>query len=320
MTQSTNVLENRPVIAEHPLTENSYIFLTKQIAILYKKTNDWIQNRMPGAVIYGESRMGKSTAIRYLMASLKATWGNKANFYSMITKTDLRLTDKTFFEGMLRAVGHPEISKGTITDKRNRLTNLLIARASSTNTRKIVFFIDEAQKLTDTHFDFYMDISNELDANGIALISILVGQSELLKKRGSLKGYRDMIRNRFFLESCEFQGLLTKGDFQLCLNQYDKELKYPTNSDWSFTRYYFPEQFNSGFRLTNYTDIIYDSFWKIQQKYHLTSFEQVPMQYLVNFIRVLLIEYGIDGENCWDLSEKQISDAIKKGLYEQWLN
>ena len=304
----------------HPVDDGGYIFLTNQAAIMNKKINVWIRNRIPGAIIYGKPRLGKTKAISYNIRVLSEQWGTRANFYYMTTATYSNITENIFFEEMLRSIGQPETRKGTVVEKRIRLNRFLIGKASLTGAKKIIFFIDEAQRLTEKQYDLLMDIYNELYANGITLTTILVGQIELQKKRRSFYGYKDMIRERFMTELHEFYGILDLADLKLCLQQYDQALTFPENSGWTFTRYYFPNQFENNFRLANYAQLIFDTFWKIQQAHNLTTFQQIPMQYFTLFVEDMLREYGIEGLNCWELSSDNIHDAILMTGYEATLS
>lgn len=44
---------------------------------MYKTVFQWIEERMPGAIIYGRPRLGKTRAITYLMNCLPQDFGKK---------------------------------------------------------------------------------------------------------------------------------------------------------------------------------------------------------------------------------------------------
>lgn len=320
----TNLLENavQPQIPDfsHPIEDGEYIFLTNEAGIMNRKINTWIRNRIPGAIIFGKPRLGKTKAINYNLRVLTEKWGSRANFYYMTTATYTNITERIFFEEMLRSVGQPEIQKGTVVEKRNRLNRFLIGKACITNARKIIFFIDEAQRLSEKQYDLLMDIYNELNDNGITLTTILVGQIELQKKRMSFYGYKDMIRERFMTELHEFHGIVDFENLKFCLRQYDQELEFPEGSGWTFTRYYFPGQFENGFRLAKYTKMIFSVFWEIQQAHDATTFQQIPMQYFTLFVEYLLREYGVEGLNRHEFSSDDIRTAIVMTGYESTLS
>lgn len=319
MVDINQVIYDRPKLSEfaHPINDGSYIFITNEVAKMYQKINLWINNRVPGAIIYGRPRLGKTSAIRYVMFVLKEKWGSQANFYSMTTNYYSKLTERIFFEELLKSVGHEEVTKGTVVEKRRRLINYLVGKASITSAKKVVFFLDEAQRLTEKHYDLLMDIYNELYANNITLTTILVGQPELRLTRKSYYGYKDMIRERFMLETHEFFGIKGKEDLYLCLKQYDEELCYPEDTDWTFTKYYFPKQFDKGFRIKNYTNEILNQFTDIQNKYGISTFLNIPMQFFTLMIEYILKNFGVEGENLWELDSDNLKAALDSSGYER---
>jgi|SRR5690625_2840488 len=63
---SNNV--DRPLIpkSSHPIETGRYLLATNEIEKLYGKIQQCLNNRFPGAIIYGRPRLGKTRAIKYL--------------------------------------------------------------------------------------------------------------------------------------------------------------------------------------------------------------------------------------------------------------
>lgn len=60
-------LPGRPVAKErHPLSTRTYRVATAAIEHCWQLVSKCLQYRIPGALIYGESRLGKTYAIEYL--------------------------------------------------------------------------------------------------------------------------------------------------------------------------------------------------------------------------------------------------------------
>ena len=57
-------------IADHPLHDRRYRLPTPPIEALYALISDALDRRRPGVMVYGRSRLGKTTAIAYLEALL----------------------------------------------------------------------------------------------------------------------------------------------------------------------------------------------------------------------------------------------------------
>ncbi|PGR02366.1 AAA family ATPase, partial [Bacillus cereus] len=64
--------------------------------------------------------------------------------------------ENSFFEDLLLAVGHSSAIQGKANVKRMRLLRFLVERADSSSINKVVFFIDDAQRLVEMHYDWLM--------------------------------------------------------------------------------------------------------------------------------------------------------------------
>lgn len=115
---------------------------------------------------------------------------------------------------------------------------------------RVSFFIDDAQRLVEIHYDWLMDLYNDLDHYGITLTTILVGQKELVHQRSAfISGDKFQIVGRFMSHEYQFKGIENLNNLRICLTGYDDYCEYPTNSNWSFTKYFFSESFTRGYRL-----------------------------------------------------------------------
>lgn len=59
----------------------------------------------------------------------------------------------------------------------------MLEQGERSQMRRIMLIIDEAQRLTEYHYNWLMDIYNDLDYEKISMTVISVGQSELLARR-----------------------------------------------------------------------------------------------------------------------------------------
>lgn len=57
----------RPLFdGQHPIESGNYHIATNEILNLYNVINKWIKNRLPGGIVYGRPRLGKTRAIEYM--------------------------------------------------------------------------------------------------------------------------------------------------------------------------------------------------------------------------------------------------------------
>lgn len=168
----------------HPIETGRYLIATNEIGRMYDKVSQWIDNRSPGGIIYGRPRLGKSRAINYLMHILPNDYDHIPVFF--IQGRQYRIpNENVFFQDLLRDVGHELALKGKANIKRDRLVRFLIERGEQSVQHRLILFIDDAQRLHEFHYNWLMDIHNELDRAGLSMTVILVGQKELLHQRSA---------------------------------------------------------------------------------------------------------------------------------------
>lgn len=311
---------SRPYIPKgtHPIETGKYLISTNEIDRMYQTVIRWIENRIPGAIIYGRPRLGKTRAITYLINCLPQDFGEKMPIYHIRCRKYKNPNENTFFEDLLNSVGHSIISSGKPNMKRTRLIRFLVERADFSGNNKIVFFIDDAQRLVEIHYDWLMDIYNELDHYGITLSTILVGQKELVHQRSAfINGEKFQIVGRFMSQEYQFKGIETLNDLRICLMGYDDNSEYPSNSNWSFTKYFFSESFTRGYRLQHSAEELLEIFIDLRREYGLPQKIEIPMQYVTLTIEYALKRFGENGLNLQMLERTHWKEAIDNSGYIQ---
>ena len=172
---SNNITQNFDITElERYLGSIKYTIPTKSIMDLQHKVEEWISMNDCGAIIYGESRTGKTRAIRYISTHLKEKYGTQLPIYTLCA-TDHISTQKTFYSSLLTAIGHEDAHKGTAVQMRQRIVNRIIVNALDTKYRRAILFVDEAYLLHDKEYLWLIDIYNELNLNDILFTVFLFG-------------------------------------------------------------------------------------------------------------------------------------------------
>lgn len=298
----------------HPIETGRYLIGTEEINRLYEVVTQWIENRSPGGIIYGRPRLGKSRAISFLMHILPADYNNRLSIYDLSSYQSKSPTERSFYEDLLSGVGHDLAFKGSTSEKRVRLTRYLIEQGIRLENRRIVFFMDDAQRLSELQYNCLMDIYNDLDKAGIQLTFILVGQPELIHQRSAfIRTKKTQIVGRFMSQDHEFTGIQNLEDLKYCLTSFDQESEYPIGSGWSFTRNYFPEAFNDGHRLENEVTNLFELLKECASSAGLRKID-IPMQYLMLTIEYVYKRFGANTGNYWPTIE-QWRRAIESSGY-----
>ncbi|WP_164219784.1 ATP-binding protein [Virgibacillus sp. YIM 98842] len=302
----------------HPIETGKYLISTNEIDRMYQTVIKWIENRTPGAIIYGRPRLGKTRAISYLLNYLPHDFGENTPIYHIRCRKYKNPNENFFFEDLLNAVGHSIITTGKSNMKRTRLLRFLVERADFSGNNKIIFFIDDAQRLVEINYDWLMDLYNDLDHYGITLTTILVGQKELVHQRSAfISGEKFQIVGRFMSQEYQFKGITSLNDLKICLMGYDDYCEYPTNSNWSFTKYFFSDSFIRGYRLQHSAEELFQVFVDLRREYGLPHKVEIPMQYVTLTIEYALKRFGNNGLDVTTIEKSHWEEAINNSGYIQ---
>ena len=301
-----NVLEQR-----HPVATTHYVIPTRAIEALYDNVHEWVDNRCPGAIVYGTQRMGKSTAIKVLKKGLLHHWPGLF-LTNLLCNTHRTPSEGVFFEDLLRGAGHSMFSSGSPSAKRQRLTEFLVEKAEFGGESRVVLFADDAQKLSEIQYNWLMDLHNDLHARDVDLIVLLVGQPQLLDQQRAFKQLKKMqIVGRFMVHATEFKGLRSAEDTGRSLRSYDEESEFPLGSGCSFTQFYFPHAWKEGWRLQSHAQAFWDAFQHCGIEARTGPVREVPMQYFCRTVEHILRRHG-DGGAWVDLSDLIFRDAVRR--------
>ena len=280
----------RPIATErHPLNNRTYRVATTAIEDCWQLVSRCLQYRIPGALIYGESRLGKTYAIEYLRMLIHRERPEIPTFHVQSEHTTSR-SEGVFFTRLLRSVRHPEPDSGRNAGKRRALHDRLRDIAEAQSSSLIVFFCDEAQRYSLHEYEWLRDVHDELAQCGVRLTTFLVGQERLCEQRARFQESGDThIVKRFMVETLHFRGIRSAVDAATCLKSYD-EHAYPVGSDWSFTRYYYPHAFEAGLRLETSAHFLWDAFSQAHQHAGLAGSVEIPMEYFSRAVEAILLD------------------------------
>ena len=176
MSTVPKFIRPRVALGTHPIETGDYIIATPPVCRLYDTVKGWIEDRVPGAMIVGKQRFGKTWASKYLVQALAQDCG--VPLFGIVCRTCRLSNENAFWEDLLSGVGHA-ITTGKPKAKRDRLTEFLAERARANNKKRVVLLLDEAQKLHEIHYHWLVDLHNALDKRSVATTWLLFGQEEL---------------------------------------------------------------------------------------------------------------------------------------------
>lgn len=266
----------RPIIEpySHPVEKSDYVICTHATNQMLLEISEWVDMKLPGGMVYGHPRFGKSTAIKYVSSELRNKFNGTLPVLRFSCKPHEIRTEKMFYEELLTSFGHGFPMKGNLLEKRNRLVEYMQSISLKNPHKRLVFIIDESQHLVRLHYDILIGIYNDLDEVRIKPTFVLVGQNELSARRNTyveMKAFQ--IIGRFMVNFHKFKGISRPEHMQICLHAYDENSEFPAGSECSYTQFFFPVAYRHGWRLTSQTKHIWDAFNEAREKAKLQSSE-----------------------------------------------
>lgn len=301
----------RPVAKErHPLTTRTYRVATTAIEDCWLVVSRCLQYRIPGALIYGESRLGKTYAIEYLRMLIHRERPEIPTFHVQAEHKSSR-SEGAFFSNLLRAVRHPEPDIARNSRKRKALHDRLRDVAEAQGSSMVVFFCDEAQRYSLHEYEWLRDVHDELAQCGVRLTTFLFGQDRLCEQRARFQDSGDtQIVKRFMVETLRFRGIRSALDAATCLKSYDDHA-YPSDSQWSFTRYYYPYAFDAGLRLEMGAHLLWNAFALAHKHAALAGEVEIPMEYFSRAVEAILLDGLLHDAVDFQLTEKHWATVVQ---------
>lgn len=305
-------------IGTHPIEQGHYLIPTKEVLRLMEAMSRIVSNRLPGMIIYGRPRLGKTSAVKFAIENLPTQIGSPLPILVANCNAYRVPSEEKFFLDMLNDFKFPFPAKRKPAEMRRQIVNLMLEKAEKSKQRRIILVMEEAHRLTEFHYNWLMDIYNELDREKVSMSVISVGQEELLARRTFfLENKKSQIIGRFMTHEHRFYGIRSMEDIKLALTCYDSpEISaYPENSGCSYTDYFFPDAFHRGERLAKEAKNLYQIFTDVRKEYGLSTDFEIPMEYFAFTVENALKKNGVHGDQGDWINKNQWREAIRSSGY-----
>jgi hypothetical protein len=281
----------RPLpIEQHPVALRKYRIPTPSIAEFYTLLLRCLTLRT-GATVYARTRAGKTYATLFL-ESLLQSQRPSLPILRMRCQYKRIPAETAFFSALLTMARHKATSGRDPTQLRQRLTARLLEIADETHSDSILLFLDEAQHLSYSDFEWLRDIHDELELSGVCAVTMLVGQPALRSKKTLFqRDGEEQIVARFMTEELPFHGVRSAQDCATCLQGYDLG-EYLDHSGWNHTRFFFPRAYDAGLRLVAEGTSLWESFDVAHKRARLSGELEVPMEYFTRAVHYVLLQYA----------------------------
>jgi type II secretory pathway predicted ATPase ExeA len=310
----TNFLVRPFALSEHPLRDRSYRLPTSAIEDLYALIVTALERRRTGIMAFGRSRMGKTTAIDYLVALLAI---NFPNLPVVVLRCRYKRvpSETAFFSNFLNAVRH-KVTSGRDTEQlRQRLVQRMCLLADTNGVNQLLLFADEAQNLTRCEYEWLRDVHDDLHHWGKTLLVVLVGQPELKGEKTTFQRDGSMhIVSRFMVHELAFHGARSAEDCATCLQGYDLQ-EYPADSGWSHSRFAFPHAYASGLRFVDEGAAAWHAFDQAHKATLLPEKLEIGMEFFTAAVEHLMLTNAVHDRAEFRPSIELWKQAVKASGY-----
>ncbi len=263
----------------HPCVQRRYTLGTPMVLTGFDFVSNCLNVGTSGSFIYGNSGSGKTKLRRLLAEELPRTFPRLAVFYLLAHRCAVP-SERVFYKELLKAAGQLTDEGGTTADYRCRLIEWLAGISRSSWRNSIVLLIDSAEYLEEMHYHWLVGIFDALDELKIDLFTFLFGTRELVQIHTSFRENRmNSILSRFMADSHEFHGIRLEAELKACLDCYDVQSRYPQNTGWTFTRYFLPEAFARGWRLSALAPQFWTAYEAVFRREPATGRMEISMKY-----------------------------------------
>jgi AAA domain len=311
-----NALVRPSAIHEHPLHDRRYRLPTPPIEALYTLITEALDRRRPGVMVYGRSRLGKTTAIGYIEALL-STERPTLPVVTLRCRFKRVPSEIAFFSNFLAAVRHKATTGRDAEQMRQRLIHRMCELADTKGSNQILLFADEAQNLSSCDYEWLRDVHDDLQRWGKTLLVVLVGQPELQGQKATFQRSNCMhIVSRFMVHELAFRGARDAQDCATCLQGYDLQ-EHPANSGWTHTRFFFPMAYAAGFRLANEGSAFLHAFDQAHRSTLWPEALEIGMEFFTAAVEHLMLTVAHMDEPQFRPSNELWAQAVQASGYVQ---
>ena len=307
----------RPIsIDTHPVARKRYRIPTPAIADFYDLVQRCVQLSIPGAIVYARTRFGKSSAIVYAQWLLMEERPTLPVLRVRIQHKRIA-AEIAFFSSLLTMARHSASSGRDPSQLRQRLKERLLEIADTNKSTTILVFLDEAQHLGYTEFEWLRDIHDEMDEGGVNLVLIFVGQPAVQAKKSLFqRDGEDQIAERFMTHELRFAGIRSADDCATCLQGYDLQ-EYEADSGWPHTRFFYPKAFAAGLRMAGEGDALWRVFYEEHRRAHQAGPLEIPMEYFARAVHWLFLQAPLYDAVDFAFSDQLWEDAVTASGYRR---
>lgn len=214
-----------------------------------------------GLSVYGFARFGKTEAARYLMDHPEWLKDRPAALRSIEATDEKKRTDRTFYLNILNELRVRIPSRSTPAQLRNLAARALSETCQNEQSRLVILFIDEAQRLQPSDYENLVSIDNCMTKLRYYLCVVFLNQRDITGFTDEIMPNGDHpphVAGRFLISKHLLVGVRDVSDASYILDRYDEGTEWPPGSSISYTQHFALDAFSRGFRLASFSHDLWD--------------------------------------------------------------
>lgn len=251
---------------------------TPEIDRLCVTVAKWIKLQLPGGIVYGVQRNGKTKACDYLAGTIAELLGFSIAVARLIIPEQERNRphEREFHQEVLQQTGCARCTSKDISVLRRREHTHLQEIAQSAGSKRLLVIVDEAQNLHRSQFGYLIFLFNALEKLGIYPFFLLVGQPEMRNitatwdEAGGLQ-----VIGRFFAREHRYLGV-HPDEIRLVLLAFDEPGEEGGPPPLAKV---FPAAYAAGWRLERLAPAYVEAVAMIMKAHNIAGGLRLPMQY-----------------------------------------
>jgi len=157
-----------------------YVIPTNQLEEFVNVGALWIRQSVPGGLVYGRQRIGKSTGLYYLSLIISTLFDGAVGCLYTVVEPDTLATTKQFWGGLLRSMKVPVPPTKSAEIRRDWFVGRIVESAACSELNKVAILVDEASLLNEAAWLWLLGIDNTIrQTYAVDATWIFVGQPEL---------------------------------------------------------------------------------------------------------------------------------------------
>lgn len=275
---------------DHPLKrKHRPVMTTPPILTLANAIRTAMEDGHQGLRVLGSGRVGKTYAQRWLIER-KGWHVEPLACVSVRVTRHSKIKDGYINQLILMSCRQKLSARLSDLDTLSRVRNLFEELCYAAGSNTLLLLVDESQRLYQEELSDFLTIVNESEAWDIDVFVVFFQQTDVTGTESERvrEQFAPHIKGRFGMADFHFYGPRGEVETAAVLKRYDENAKWPIGSETTYTAYFAPAAFASGWRLVQHTKEIREVVGQLRAAHGLGPLDEWPMKTFELFVQRIL--------------------------------